>query len=44
MEDDKQRYSFNDDKTKIKANQGHSVKVTFNWEQVGDRIVDETNN
>ena len=25
-------------------NQGHSVKVTFNWEQVDDRIVDETNN
>ncbi len=26
-EDDKQRYSFNDDKTKIRANQGHSVNV-----------------
>lgn len=26
-EDDKQRYSFNNDKTKIRANQGHSVKV-----------------
>lgn len=26
-EDDKQCYSFNDDKTKIRANQGHSVNV-----------------
>lgn len=26
-EDEKQRYSFNDDKTKIRANQGHSVNV-----------------
>ena len=26
-EDEKQRYSFNDDKTKIRANQGHSVPV-----------------
>lgn len=25
--DDKQRYSFNDDKTKIRANQGHSIPV-----------------
>ena len=25
--DDKQRYSFNDERTKIRANQGHSVKV-----------------
>ena len=25
--DEKQRYSFNDDKTKIRANQGHSVNV-----------------
>ena len=25
--DDKNRYSFNEDKTKIRANQGHSVKV-----------------
>jgi len=29
IEDDKQRYSFNDDKTKIKANQGHSVSVNL---------------
>ncbi len=27
VEDEKQRYSFNDDKTKIRANQGHSVNV-----------------
>ena len=26
-ENDKQRFSFNEDKTKIRANQGHSVKV-----------------
>ncbi|MBQ2987819.1 MAG: RNA 2'-phosphotransferase [Clostridia bacterium] len=26
-EDDKQRYSFNADKTKIRANQGHSIPV-----------------
>ncbi|MBS4893775.1 MAG: RNA 2'-phosphotransferase [Veillonella parvula] len=26
-EDDKQRYSFNHDKTNIRANQGHSIKV-----------------
>lgn len=26
-ENDKKRFSFNDDKTKIRANQGHSVKV-----------------
>ncbi len=26
-EDDKQRYSFNDDKTLIRANQGHSIPV-----------------
>ena len=27
VENDKQRFSFNEDKTKIRANQGHSVKV-----------------
>ncbi|WP_413927491.1 RNA 2'-phosphotransferase [Clostridioides sp. ES-S-0108-01] len=26
-EDDKQRYSFNDDRSKIRANQGHSINV-----------------
>ena len=25
--DNKQRYSFNEDKTKIRANQGHSIQV-----------------
>jgi putative RNA 2'-phosphotransferase len=25
--DNKQRYSFNEDKTKIRANQGHSIEV-----------------
>lgn len=28
-EDNKQRYSFNHDKSKIKANQGHSIKVNL---------------
>lgn len=32
--DDKQRYSFNEDKTKIRANQGHSVKVDLELEPV----------
>ena len=27
LTDDKQRYSFNEDNTKIRANQGHSIKV-----------------
>lgn len=31
--DDKQRYSFNEDKTLIRANQGHSVKVDVELEQ-----------
>lgn len=31
--DDKQRYSFNDDKTKIRANQGHSVNVDVELEE-----------
>lgn len=30
--DDKQRYSFNDDKTKIRANQGHSISVDLELE------------
>lgn len=29
--DNKQRYSFNDDKTKIRANQGHSVDVNMGF-------------
>lgn len=32
--DDKQRYSFNEDKTKIRANQGHSVDVDVELEEV----------
>ncbi|RME99423.1 MAG: RNA 2'-phosphotransferase [Bacteroidetes bacterium] len=32
--DEKQRYSFNEDKTKIRANQGHSVKVDLELEPV----------
>ena len=33
-QDDKQRYSFNDDKTLIRANQGHSVPVDVELEEV----------
>ena len=29
--DEKQRYAFNADKTKIRANQGHSVPVSVLW-------------
>lgn len=32
-EDEKQRYSFNEDKTLIRANQGHSVKVDVELEE-----------
>ena len=32
-EDEKQRYSFNEDKTKIRANQGHSVSVDVELKQ-----------
>jgi len=32
--DDKRRYSFNEDKTKIRANQGHSVNVDVELEEV----------
>ena len=31
--DDKQRYSFNDDKTLIRANQGHSIPVDVELEE-----------
>ena len=31
--DDKQRYSFNDDKTKIRANQGHSIPADVELEE-----------
>ena len=47
--DNKQRYSFNDDKTLIRANQGHSVKVDveleekappeFLWHGTGEKYV-----
>ncbi len=29
---DKQRFGFNEDKTKIRANQGHSIEVAMNYE------------
>lgn len=32
--DDKQRYSFNEDKTKIRANQGHSIKVDVEFKEL----------
>lgn len=32
-EDEKDRYSFNEDKTKIRANQGHSVNVNVELEE-----------
>lgn len=32
--DDKQRYSFNDDRTLIRANQGHSIPVDVELEEV----------
>ena len=31
--DEKQRYSFNDEKTKIRANQGHSIEVDVELEE-----------
>ncbi len=31
--DEKQRYSFNEDKTKIRANQGHSIQVDVELEE-----------
>ena len=33
-EDDKQRYSFNEDKTLIRANQGHSIPVDVELQEV----------
>ena len=33
-EDDKQRYSFNEDETKIRANQGHSINVNLRLKTV----------
>ena len=33
-EDDKRRYSFNEDKTLIRANQGHSIQVDVELEEV----------
>lgn len=33
-EDEKGRYSFNDDKTKIRANQGHSINVDVELEEM----------
>lgn len=51
--DNKQRYSFNEDKTKIRANQGHSVNVDVELKEVvppeilyhgtGEKYVDSIN-
>lgn len=35
----KQRFTFNDDKTKIRANQGHSIKVDINLKPVEPPIL-----
>ena len=50
--DNKQRYSFSEDKTKIRANQGHSVQVDvelkekqppeFLYHGTGEKYVDKT--
>lgn len=32
--DNKQRYSFNEDKTKIRANQGHSIPVSIEFKEL----------
>lgn len=34
LEDEKQRYSFNDDRTLIRANQGHSIPVDVELEEM----------
>lgn len=34
LTDNKQRYSFNDDKTKIRANQGHSINVDVELQEI----------
>ena len=49
-EDDKQRYSFNEDKTLIRANQGHSINVDVElkkasppeilWHGTGEKYVE----
>lgn len=51
--DEKQRYKFSDDKKKIRANQGHSIKVDvelkefqppeFLWHGTGEKYVDKIN-
>ena len=33
-QDEKQRYAFNDDKTKIRANQGHSIDIDLKLEPI----------
>ena len=36
--DNKQRYGFNEDKTKIRANQGHSVQVDVELKEAGCKV------
>lgn len=38
-EDEKQRYSFNEDKTLIRANQGHSIPVDVELEEIKPPVV-----
>lgn len=38
-ENDKQRFSFNEDETKIRANQGHSITVELNFKKVIDDTI-----
>lgn len=38
-EDEKQRYSFNEDKTLIRANQGHSIPVDVELEQKAPPVI-----
>ena len=54
LTDDKQRYSFNEDKTLIRANQGHSIPVDveldvevppeFLWHGTGEKYINSIEN
>ncbi len=39
FKNDKKRYSFNEDKTKIRANQGHSINVDVELKEVAPPVV-----
>lgn len=38
--DDKQRYAFNEDKTMIRANQGHSIRVAVDMDEFTPKLGD----